>query len=158
MEKGKTGMRRVIVLIIVVCAMLLTFASIASAAGNFTVCINATTGSGDNINYVLYAEPNDARDRLYDVNGAGSFSGLADFDFLFSGTADIRGGFIDLSLNCKKIESDNQYSLYFSATMNPVQDNALGSFVAGLIVTDLTNSNPEARYKLQGNVQIVECE
>ena len=158
MEKGNRGKRRLIAFIVVVFAMVLTFTSTASAEGNFTVCINATTSYGDNITYLLFAEPNDARDRFYDVSGKGSFSGLADFEFSFSGTADVRGGYIDLSLNGKTIEGDNQYSLYLSSIMYDVTGTTSGAFVGGLIVTDLTNSDPEARYKLQGNAQIVKCE
>ena len=159
MEKGNTGIRRVIVFVVLVFAMVLISIRTASAEGNFTVCINATSNSGDNIDYVLYAEPNDARDRLYDVNGTGSISGIANFNFLFSGTADVTtGGVIVLSLNGDTIEGDNQYSLFFNTTMNNIEGSWFGSFIGGLIITDLTNSDPEERYKLQGTAQILECE
>ena len=158
MEKGKRSLRRIIGLVIVACVMVLAFAPMAAAEDNFKICVNGTTNTGVNINYVLYGEPNDLRDGLFDVDGTGSFSGIGDFDFLVNGTADTSGGFINLSLNGKTIEGDNQYSLFFSATMYDQGGTIFGSFIGGLIVTDLTNSNPEARYKLQGTAQIVPYE
>ena len=104
-EKGKRRQKRIIGFVIVVCAMVLAFAPIAAAEDSFRICVNGTTNSDVNINFVLYGEPNDAEDSLFDVDGTGSFSGIGD-----------------------------------------------------LIVTDLTNSNPEARYKLQGTAQIVPYE
>ena len=155
MKKGKKSLKRIIGLVIVVCAMVLAFAQMAAAEDNFRVCVNATTSTDVNINYVLYGEPNDAKDGVFDINGTGSFSGIGDFDFLVSGTASTSGGFISLSLNGKAIEGDNQYSLFFSATMYDQGGTTFGSFIGGLIVTDLTNSNLESRYKLQGIAQIV---
>ena len=151
-------MGRIIGLLIVVFAMVSAFAPMAGAADNFRVCVNAQTNSGDNIDYVLYGEPNDAKDGLFDVNGTGSMSGVADFYFLVSGTADTSGGIIQLSLDSTRIEGDIQYSLYFNATMYEQGNATFGSFTAGLIAIDLTNSNPETRTKLQGTAQIVDCE
>jgi hypothetical protein len=158
MEKGKRSMWKIGGLVMFVFAMVLTFASMAAAEDNFKVCVNGTNNDGDNIDYVLFAEPNDVRDGLFDVNGTGSISGIADLDFLVSGTADTSGGFINLSLDGQKIVENNQYSLFFSTTMYAVQDNTFGSFIAGLTVADLTNSNPETRYKLTGTAQVVPCE
>jgi hypothetical protein len=161
MKKSKTRMGRIMGLSIVVFATVLALTQMAVAEDNFRVCVKAQTNSGINIDYVLYGEPNDAKDGVYDVNGTGSVTGMTsvpDIDFLVSGTASTSGGGISLSLNGNTIEGDNQYNLYFNTYMYEQGISTFGSFTAGLIVTDLTNTNPESRYKLQGTAQLVDCE
>jgi sensor domain CHASE-containing protein len=148
-------------LVMFVFAMVLTFASMAAAEPdpNFRICINGTNNNGDSVDYVLFAEPNDARDFLYDVNGTGSISisGVTDLDLLVSGTSETKGLIIDLFLEGKTIVENNQYSSWFSLIID-AQADFPGRFVTGITVTDLTNSNPETRYKIQGTAQIIQCE